>query len=75
MPKTEVTLHMESNSKLEGELQIEHGTLMEVNPITTPMVVFSQNWPSQVHIFEIMGCKDIQGVHPNIKIWSYSKIT
>eukprot|EP00957_Ditylum_brightwellii_P175140 13334605-Ditylum_brightwellii.AAC.1 len=34
---------------------------MEVEPIITTMVVWSQNWPSWVDSLDIMGCQDIQG--------------
>eukprot|EP00957_Ditylum_brightwellii_P054623 4138600-Ditylum_brightwellii.AAC.1 len=47
---------------MEVELQIEYGILMEVKPITMPMAVLSQNWPSWVNSLDIMGCKDIQVV-------------
>eukprot|EP00957_Ditylum_brightwellii_P032033 2428845-Ditylum_brightwellii.AAC.1 len=60
-----ITLHMDRNSKFEGELQIEHGLLMEVKPITTPMVVVSQNWSSWVDSLDIIECKDIQVILNN----------
>eukprot|EP00957_Ditylum_brightwellii_P162190 12350001-Ditylum_brightwellii.AAC.1 len=44
--ETKTTPCISSNSEVEGESQIEHVLLMEVKPITTTMMVWSQNWPS-----------------------------